>query len=319
MRVGVIIPPTADPAGVVDTAVRAEELGFDYLACGEHVFFHGPMQNAFVTLAAAAAVTSRIRLLSALTVLPLYPAALAAKQASILDRISHGRFDLGVGVGGEFPPEFDAVGVPVRGRGRRTDEALDLLRALFAGGPVDFTGENARVAGLRLDPPPMQPGGPPIWVGGRKEAALRRTVRYGDVWFPYVVSPEQLAAGLARLRELHDELEVDRVLPRGAFFGWGAVDESSARARGMAVSVVSETYQQDFAPLADRYLVAGSPAQVVDRLGMYAEHGASDFIFAPAAADAQSLRHMVDLFADQVLPHIRSDEPIGPPADKDAS
>jgi alkanesulfonate monooxygenase SsuD/methylene tetrahydromethanopterin reductase-like flavin-dependent oxidoreductase (luciferase family) len=80
MRVGLMVPPQLDPRQVVPTAVRAEAQGFDLLACGEHVFFHGPVSNAFVTLAAAAGATRRIRLMTALTVLPIYPAALAAKM-----------------------------------------------------------------------------------------------------------------------------------------------------------------------------------------------------------------------------------------------
>lgn len=342
-----MFPPAADPAQVVDLAVRAEELGYDFLACGEHLFFHGPHQNSFVTLAAAAAVTSRIRLLSAVTLLPLYPAALAAKQASILDRISQGRFDFGVGMGGEFPPEFAATGTSVRERGTRTEEALTLIRQLFSGNEVDFSGEFSCVKELRLDPPPIQPGGPPIWVGGRKERALHRAVRHGDVWFPYVIAPEQFHQGMIRLREIHDEVHVEvcgqecggsdsdsstgreehRPVPQGAFFGWGAVDLDSAKARESATSVVSRVYRQDFAPLADRYLVAGSPQEVVDRLGAYAAAGASHYLFAPAASDAQSLSHMIDLFADQVVPHVQDVLPARlaggptsiPQADRDRS
>ena len=104
-------------AGLIAEEARdAERLGFDLVAAGEHVFFHGPVSNAFVTLAAAAAVTERIRLLSALTILPMYPMVMAAKMAATLDRVSHGRFDLGVGVGGDYPPEFAASGVPVEAR-----------------------------------------------------------------------------------------------------------------------------------------------------------------------------------------------------------
>lgn len=306
MRVGLMFPISGDPAQATEFARDAEELGYDFLGCGEHLFFHGPVTNSFVTLAAAAAVTTRIRLLSALTILPVYPAVLAAKQAATLDRISAGRLDLGIGVGGEHPPEFEAAGVPLRGRGARTDEALELMRALFAGGPVDFAGEHCRLDGLSLDPVPAQAGGPPVWVGGRKEAALRRTARFGDVWFPYVVSPEQLAKGMARLGELLEEHGRPREAARGAFFGWGHVDRSSSRSRATAVRVVSRTYQQDFEPLADRLLVVGSPAEVVDRLGAYAEAGAAEFLFAPAADDAAGVRAAAELFAAEVLPHLRS-------------
>ncbi len=83
---------TGDPGDIAGEARLAERLGFDLAAAGEHVFFHGPVANAFVTLAAAAAVTERIRLLSAVTILPMYPMVMAAKMAATLDLVSHGRF-----------------------------------------------------------------------------------------------------------------------------------------------------------------------------------------------------------------------------------
>src|SRR4029453_564107 len=101
-------------------------LGFDIIGCGEHLFFHGPTPNAFAMLAAAAGATSSIRLVSSVTLLPLYPATMVAKVASVIDVISNGRFNLGVGVGGEFRPEFIAAGIDPATRFRRTDEGLDV-------------------------------------------------------------------------------------------------------------------------------------------------------------------------------------------------
>ncbi|MDQ4115108.1 MAG: LLM class flavin-dependent oxidoreductase [Actinomycetota bacterium] len=305
MRVGVMFPISSDPAEIVPFAGRAEDLGYDFVACGEHLFFHGPVTNAFVTLAAAAAATTRVRLLSALTILPVYPAVLAAKQAVTLDRISGGRFDLGVGVGGEHPSEFAAAGSPLRSRGRRTDDALDLMQQLFTGKAVDYANDEIHLDRLTLDPPPMQAGGPPIWVGGRKEVALRRVARFGDVWLPYVVTADQMSAGMSRLSELVAEAGRPAGAVRGGFFGWGAVDRSGARAKETAVRQVSATYQQDFAPLADKLLVTGTPGEVVDRLGAYAAAGAVEFLFAPAATDDDTVRGMVELFAAEVLPQVR--------------
>jgi hypothetical protein len=129
-RVRVVLALGSDQRSVAAEASAAEALDYDGVATGEHLFFHGPVTNAFVSLAAAAGARSRIRLLSSLTVLPLYPAALAAKLATTLDQVSNGRFDLGVGIGGEYPKEFVAAGVQVADRGARADEALTLLKAL---------------------------------------------------------------------------------------------------------------------------------------------------------------------------------------------
>ena len=97
----VFLTLSSDQQAVAAEARAAEEAGYDGVAVGEHLFFHSPHPNGFIALAAAAGATSRIRLLSSLTVLPLYPAALAAKLATTLDQVSGGRFDMGVGVGGD--------------------------------------------------------------------------------------------------------------------------------------------------------------------------------------------------------------------------
>ena len=121
-------------------------------------------------------------------------------MAATLDRVSGGRFDLGIGVGGEYPPEFAACGVPVGERGTRTDESLEICTRLFAGQTLTLKGKFASIEGQRLDPLPIQPGGPPLWVGGRREAAIRRAGRFASHWLPYMVSPEQLSSSLDKVR-----------------------------------------------------------------------------------------------------------------------
>src|SRR6185436_20785990 len=109
--------------------------------------------------------TERVRLLTSIALLPLYAPALAAKLAVTLDRVSGGRFELGVGAGGEYPREFDACGVPVAERFRRLDESLEVFELLSSGEPVSFDGAFGRLDGLALAPPPLQRPRPPIWVG----------------------------------------------------------------------------------------------------------------------------------------------------------
>lgn len=302
MRVGLQLAAHQDVAG---QAKRAERLGFDHLACGEHLFFHSAHPNAFVLLAAAAGATERVRLLTALTILPVYPAVLAAKLAATLDLVSSGRLDLGIGIGGEYPPEFEAAGVPVAERGARTTEALEVLTRLFAGEVLDFTGRFTRVPGLALDPLPVQRPGPPVWMGGRKPAAMRRAARFADVWLPYMYTPEQLARSLGEVRALAERAGRDPGRIRGAIFCWGAVGEESGWARRLAVDTVSRTYDQDFTPLADRYLLSGTPDQVSARLREYADAGAETVVFAPAGEGADRDR-VVELFAERVLGTVQS-------------
>lgn len=293
-----------DQGAVVAEARAAEDSGYDGVAAGEHLFFHGPHPNGFIALAAAAGATSRIRLLTSLTVLPLYPAALAAKLATTLDQVSGGRFDMGVGVGGEYPPEFVAAGVDVTERGARTDEALELMRALWAGGNVDFDGRFTRVPDLALAPGPVQPGGPPVWLGGRSPAAIRRAGRFGDVWMPYMYTPEQVASSLVEVRAATEAAGRDPGAVRGAIFCWGGVAVDPEVSRGEVVEGVSAVYQQDFTRLADRYLLHGDPDRVVARAHEYADAGAGTLIFSPVGT-GERRREIVDLFTAEVLPKLQ--------------
>lgn len=305
LRVGLMLVPETEAAEVVQTARLAEEQGFDFLACGEHVLFHAPTPNAFVCLAAAAAATSHIRLLSALTLVPMYPTGLLAKMAATLDRISGGRFDLGVGLGGEHPPEFAACGVPMSERGPRTDETLALCLRLFAGESVDEVGRFASFDNVTLSPLPTQTGGPPVWVGGRRAAAIRRAGRFGSHWLPYMISPEQLAEGLIDARTAavdHGRAAGD---VSGAVYAWSATDRNAAVARSSAMTALHALYQQDFAPLADRYVPTGTPEQVTARLLEYVRAGAESVLISPACADAQRPA-MVELFAAEVVPALRA-------------
>src|SRR5829696_2629015 len=300
MRAGIVL--TRDQRQVSATARWAENRGFDHVACGEHIFFHGRTPNAFVVLAAAAGATERIRLLSALTILPVYPAALAAKLVATLDQVSNGRFDFGVGVGGEYPPEFESVGVPVHERGARTDEGLELITELVGGGPVNYAGRWSTVNGLSLNPPAVQQPRPPVWVGGRRRAAFRRAGRFADVWMPYMYTPDQLADSLTAVREYAAESGRSGSV-RGAIFCWGAVDRDAAVARRHVVEAAGATYNQDFAGLADRYLVSGTPAQVASRLLEYREAGADTVIFC-GPRDPVAWRSTMDLLAAEVLPEL---------------
>ncbi|MFC4943119.1 LLM class flavin-dependent oxidoreductase [Pseudonocardia sp. GCM10023141] len=296
---------TSDMDTVVADAQAAEAAGFDYLGCGEHLFFHGTMPNAFITLAAAAGATSSIRLVSTITLLPLYSAAMAAKLAASVDRVSGGRFELGVGAGGEYPPEFAAAGVDPATRFRRMDEGLSVIRQLFRGEPTSFAGEFTTLDGVTLDPPPVHPGGPAIWLGGRKDGALRRAGRFADVWMPYMVDPVRLDAGLVQVRDAAEASGRRREDVAGAVFLWTCVDPDEAWARGTGVAAVSATYAQDFAPLADRYLALGTPDRVAARIAEFAEAGATRVILQVAAGPADR-RRAVGTISDELLPRVRA-------------
>jgi probable F420-dependent oxidoreductase len=298
MKVGTTV---SDPRTVVADARQAEDLGFELLGCGEHLFFHGPVPNAFVTLAAAAAVTTSIRLVTSVALLPLYPAPMVAKLAAVVDNISAGRFELGVGAGGEYPPEFEAAGVDPATRFRRVDEGLEVIRRLFDGGPVSFQGQYCTLSGVSLDPPPRRQGGPPIWIGGRKYGAIRRAGRFADVWMPYMVEPNQVRAGLAQVREVAATCNRAGDAVTATLFAWTAVDDDATWARNLGISTVSAAYRQDFSPLADRYLLVGSPSEVVDRLAQFADAGVEAVLLQVAADNSPDRERIIHTLARSVL------------------
>src|SRR5262249_14573402 len=174
--------------------------GYDSLWVGDHVAFALPILDPFLQLAQAAVVSRRLQLGTAVYLLPLRPPAPVAKQVATLDHLTEGRLIFGVGVGGEFPKEYEVCGVPLKERGARLSEAIPILRKLWSGAPASHPGGRyPAFDGVAMQPPPRQPGGPPIWFGGRSEGALRRTGRLGDGWLSYVVTAEMYAAALEKI------------------------------------------------------------------------------------------------------------------------
>lgn len=267
-------------ADAKEEAKRAERLDFDYLLTGEHIMFHTGTANNMVSLAAAAGATERIKLMSGIVLVPLYPAALLAKQASVLDVVSGGRFTLGIGVGGEFPKEFDAVGVPVKERGARTNEALEVLDKLLTERDVVFDGRFTKLDGVTISPPPVQKPRIPFWVAGRKEVAMRRVARYGEGWLPYMYTPEMLADSITKIEEFTAEAGRPPGSVRPALFIFSCVHEDRATALEMANKQLSRQYNQDFSKMVEKYTIAGNPEDCAARVAEYVEAGATAVMFS---------------------------------------
>ncbi len=288
---------------IAGAAKKAESLGYDFVSTGEHVFFYGPIGNGFVSLAVAAGATSRIKLMSTITLVPLYPPALLAKLVSSLDVASGGRFNLGVGVGGEYAKEFAAVGVPVNERGARTDEALQVLKQLFSSDEVHFDGRFTQLDGVTLAPKPVQQPAPPVWISGRSDAAMRRAARFGDGWLPYMYTPEQLATSLEKINALATEHARQKPIRAGQFIFF-AVHEDRDTAIKMAADRLSVQYNQDFSKLVHKYAVAGNPDDCVARLRSYIDAGAQTIMLNSACPSAYVSDNEA-LMAQQVLPALK--------------
>ncbi|MFI8529652.1 TIGR03619 family F420-dependent LLM class oxidoreductase [Streptomyces aquilus] len=222
LRLGVSLQPrwpVDDGAAVLRAARHAEDLGFDHVAVGNRLLDSGfgLDTDPLVLLSAVAGATTRLRLLTSVLVAPFYPAVVLANQAATLDVVSGGRLLLGVGTGWN-PDEFAAVGVPARERGARTDDHLAAAKALWAQRPADFDGPFTTLRQARLGVPPVTACGPPVWVGGHSDAALRRALRFGDGWYGTGVDAAEVTDVRRRLSDLGGAKDADRLTLASAVF-----------------------------------------------------------------------------------------------------
>jgi probable F420-dependent oxidoreductase len=219
MHIGVTLAfdPRTPPALVLEAARMAEERGFHSLWVPEHVLFFRDYDSRypyaddgripgdpegvldpFSALTFVAAHTARIRLGTGICIVPQRHPVYTAKQVADLDHLSGGRVDFGIGVGW-LEEEFDALGIPFRDRGARTDECLEAMKALWTQDAATHRGERFRFEGALLNPKPVQRPHPPILVGGESRAAFRRVAHHGQGWYGFDLTPERLAEGLAGL------------------------------------------------------------------------------------------------------------------------
>ena len=283
---------------------RVEQLGFDSVWTGDHVSFHNPLYESLTLLASYAPITRRIRLGTAVYLLALRSPAVAAKITATLDVLSGGRLIFGVGVGGENPKEFELCGVPHAERGARVTEGIDVVRALWRETPATFHGRFSRFEGVSIDPKPVQKL-PPIWVGGRSDAALVRAGSQGDGWVSYVLQPERYAHSLEKIREAAHAAGRSLTGFTGAHLAFITVGRDYERARKTWVSVLSRRYAQDFEPLANKYGVIGTPEQCAAQLAAFRDAGCTYFLLS-AIGDPRDEREQLETIAAEVLPRVRA-------------
>lgn len=257
-----------DGAAAKRIALAAEAAGFDSVFVIEHVVWPtqydsvypysptgrlpgGPetkLPDPLIWMAFAAAATTRLRFMTGILILPLRNPVVLAKELATLDYMSGGRIELGIGVGW-LREEFEAVGVPFEKRGRRTDEHIGAMRALWAKDDARFTGEFVNFAGMSCNPKPVR-GAVPIIIGGHSEAAARRAATLGDGFFPATGSAVDVTPLIAFMRETAAEggrdpaaIEVTTGCP-GALPGSGidplrAVADAAARGADRVVLPVN--------------------------------------------------------------------------------
>jgi probable F420-dependent oxidoreductase len=303
--------PLSTPDNLARIAVEGEALGYDYATISDHVVIprdiearypysdtgefpgrsRGDRHEQLIAAAFVAGRTSRLRLVTSVTVVPHRPAVLLAKMLATIDVLSKGRLTFGIGAGW-MKEEFAALGVPpFPERGAVTDEYLLACRELWTKDNPHFEGKYVKFADILFEPKPVQKPHPPIWVGGESGPALRRTVRLGDGWYPIGTNPQhrldsmkRFAAAVERLRRLVREAGRD---PRSVELAY------RVSSRGKSLPARADD--------GERRLFSGESADIVDDLRALRDFGVGHVDFSFDGDTADVLIANMRRFRDEVL------------------
>ena len=285
MSVQIFVPPADYRVGssaeqVAGSIRRALDAGVDGLFAGDHVSFKGGAGNdALMQLASLAPMAGDAKLMSSVYLLALRHPTVVARQCVQLDHLSGGRLILGVGIGGEDEDEWRACGVNPKTRDRRTDESLQILRSLWTEDETTFNGHHFNLSGVRLEPKPVREEGIPIQIGGRSDAALRRTARFGNGWISIWVSTRRMKEAREKIDEWAPEYDRE-----GAGIGlglqiWFSVgDDKSARRR--LASRMRGFYQIPYENF-EKYSPFGTVGRIAQFLAPYVKAGCGQFNLLP--------------------------------------
>ena len=283
---------------------QVDRLGYDSFWCGDHIAMAIPFLDPFLQIAQAAVASRRLTFGTSVYLLPLRHPAPVAKQVATIDHLTQGRFIFGVGIGGEFPKEYEACGVPIKERGARLGEGIEILRKFWTGETVSHEGRFHKFKDVKMTPPPRQPGGPPIWCGGRQEAALERAARLADGWFSYAVTPDMFAKGLATIEAAADA--AGRKLDRfgTAHLMFTRVGDNYTTALDEAAEALSVRYAMNMRPAAERYGAIGTPAEVAARIREFHTAGVRHLTL-DLVGPSESRSEQLERFAAEVKPLLK--------------
>ncbi|WP_432190332.1 LLM class flavin-dependent oxidoreductase [Streptomyces sp. Tue6028] len=284
---------------LIRLARLSEELGFDSVWAGDSPVTR-QRADVLTLMAAVAAVTERVTLGMAVLLPALRHPIPLAHQLATIDRIADGRLIAGMGAGFPNPAteaQFEAIGVDFTRRTSRLEEAIKAMRRLWSEDVVTFEGRHFHFRDITVAPRPAQVGGPPVWLAGGGERALRRVGRIADGWIPYPPSWETYAQERAGLPP--------NVTP--ALYATVCVDDDPKRARRRLRASIERYYN---APLefmeSIQAMYAGPPEGVAAWLGRYADSGARHVVIRLAVDDHEAA---LSEFADRVMPLIRKGVP----------
>jgi alkanesulfonate monooxygenase SsuD/methylene tetrahydromethanopterin reductase-like flavin-dependent oxidoreductase (luciferase family) len=275
---------------------RIAAAGLDHVTVGDHVSFAGGMGvDGLVQAAALLVAHESLPVETGVYLLALRHPATVARQLSTISSIAPGRLTFGVGLGGDDRRELALCGVDPRTRGARMDEALVVLRAFLRGEEVDFHGRFFDVDHASVLPAPKP--SPPIVVGGRSDAALRRAGRLGDGWIGVWISPRRFAEACDLVQAAADEARRVTTRWRHSLNLWAGFGADPASAERRVAPVMERAYGLAFEEF-ERYVARGSPEDVAEALQPYLDAGCRQFNIVP---EGESLEACVEAVGEVKL------------------
>lgn len=298
MKLGICLPHYGrpiEPSRLAQLAARAEEVGLDSVWVTDHVvvpqgaalIYRDDMLDPLAVLPWLAGVTERITLGTSVIVLPYRSPLPVAKLLASVDVLSGGRLVVGVAVGW-LEAEFAALGVPFHERGRRTDEAIELFRAVWTRDHPDVRTAHHDLSGVKVSPMPLQKPRPPILVGGASDAALRRAARLGDGWHASGMAPSAFRAGALAVGN-----------------HWKEAGREGAPELTLRVPLLIDGVHRaavDPALLGTRHVVRGPVVAVAKELRQYQTAGCSHVALEVSYSTYPAILDTIDILAEEIRP-----------------
>jgi probable F420-dependent oxidoreductase len=256
--------------------------------------------ESMTTMAALAGATKRLKFGMNVTVLAFRDPLVLARECATIDFLSNGRLLPAFGIGPDIAPEWQATNRSPKGRGKQCDEALAIMARLWTGERVTFDGAYYKYRDVQIAPLPAQKP-LPLWIGGRSDAAVRRTARLGTGWLGGVESPEQVAPVVAAIKaesaKLGRPIDDDHY---GAAFGYrfGSWDDPIVERTSRLLSALAQTSDPR------RHAAVGGAAEILARLDEFSATGVSKFVLRPVARGDDDVMEQTERLVREVLPHV---------------
>ena len=332
---GIRVPnsgPLSSKENIVKAAQNSEELGFDTIWLHDHVVWSSEMHRHHIssgateaitdaqeanffecmtTMSYLAAKTKDIQIGVACLVMPLRNPIYAAKQCATLDHLCDGRLLVGVGLGSKATresSEFDVFEVPIKGRGNRTDEYIEAMKAIWTQPMASYEGKYLKFDNAEIHPKPVQKPHPPVWVGGWMDQAAVRAGRYGEGWIPGWLSPKEMARGCEILRNTAEDAGRDPAGIKIAVEKLAAIARTRDEAMTLALPTIresSQTYERDVDNIQfalDRHII-GSVDDIRRRIDEFIEAGVQHFELKLIYPDMDTMQKEMLLWAEEIIPH----------------